>query len=82
MPNDAKCRTTRNAERRKVPNDARCRTTQGAERRKVPNGADELSAPLAHLAFRALRHFALFGISRSLAFGAVRHLAPFGISRR
>jgi hypothetical protein len=40
MPNDAKCRTTPNAERRQMPSGAKCRTAPNAERRQMPDGAN------------------------------------------
>src|SRR5262249_37040280 len=81
----AKCRTTRNAERRRMPNSAECRTTPDAEGRRI--SASRAFRPLAHFgisrtsASRALRHLAHFGISRTSASRALRHLAHFGISR-
>jgi hypothetical protein len=56
-----------------MPKSAKCRTAQNAELRKMPNGANRND--VVGRRWRAVWHFAPFGISRRLAFRAVWHFA-------
>jgi hypothetical protein len=70
MPNRAKCRTARNAKER---------ANGGGQLHQHGRAPLPLASLARSLAFRAVRHFAPFGISRTLAFDALRRLALFGV---